>query len=227
MPITSFFKNPFEHDFGKLIKTKRYDYIYQPNTPASKPRESQCLQGKPRHEANTGFYYFSHESETYKTIIERTLKRCKRQRNKLDDQKLFWQELWKVKKKLEGSLKSSNSSDVAASTSSNYTAVFQHCQLADYEDSTIVPNYQTNGKKYSSFQYCCIDPYYYPIGKHDERRGPPNRDPVTYHANFGSKYEKKVKKLEFARRDGYGWNKSRFKDGKGGILVEEYDGKNK
>lgn len=203
-----FFKNPFEHDFGRLIKSKKFDYLYQPNHPALKPLHDQCLHGNPRKEANTGFYYFNYESNIYQSIADATLERCQDPKNKKDDQSTFWEEFWKVERKLKGA-KDSHS--------------FQHCALPEYENPDLVPEVQNAAGNKNIFRYCCIDPYYYPIGDHSKRKGPSNRDPITYHANYAKTYGKKVEKLVYARSDKYGWDMSRFKDGIGGVLKYDND----
>ena len=222
-----FFQNPFEHDLGRLIKSKRYDYLYQPNDPAWNPREDQCLHGNPRDEANTGFYYFSHKSEMYKTIAKSTLGRCQDPNNNLDDQTLFWQEFWNVKRNITGIGNSDSSSIPSSSTLTRNDTTFRHCGLSEYENPIFDPKDQTEGNNNGAFNYCCLDPYYYPIGKHKQKRGPSNNDPITYHANYAWTYGKKVQKLVYARPDGYGWNMSRFEDGIGGILnIEDDENKN-
>mmetsp|Transcript_14738 Transcript_14738/g.41064 ORF Transcript_14738/g.41064 Transcript_14738/m.41064 type:complete len:427 (+) Transcript_14738:91-1371(+) len=199
-----FFKNPFEHDLGRLIKSKKYDYLYQPNDPARHPRADRCLRGRPRREANTGFYYFSHKSEIYKSIAESTLERCLDQGNTLDDQSLFWREFWKIKEQL-----TSNGND---ETHNRSGIDFNHCRLEEYENSTSVISDE------NTFNFCCVDPFYYPTGGHDARSGPSNNDPITYHSNYAHSYGQKVEKLVYARSDGHGWNMSRFEDGIGGLL---------
>jgi len=192
-----FFQNPFDHDLGRLIASKRYSYIYQPNIPVKRPREHWCMmRGSPDKESNTGFYYIKHNSPIYESIVDKTLERCGEPDNEIDDQTLFWQEFWKVENSRKGE--------------------FHHCKFDEYQDPTAVA--ETKGSANATFHWCCMDPYYYPIGKHDRRGGPSNRDPVTYHANFASSYGRKVQKLIFVRKDGYGWQKSRFEDGEGGLL---------
>jgi len=187
-----FFKNPFEHDLGRLIRSKRYDYLYQPNHPAKEPRKDRCIQGQPRKESNTGFYYISHGNEVYKRVLEATLEKCQGEGNVIDDQTLFWESFWKLKNEIEGSKKGN----------------FHHCGSEEYDNPDV---FLTK----ASFMWCCVDPYYYPIGS-----GLNNRDPVTYHANWvgGRGYDGKVEKLSNIRPDKHGWNQSRFKDGVGGIL---------
>mmetsp|Transcript_11369 Transcript_11369/g.27240 ORF Transcript_11369/g.27240 Transcript_11369/m.27240 type:complete len:432 (-) Transcript_11369:1052-2347(-) len=196
-----FFKNPFEHDLGRLIRSKRYDYLYQTNYPVDEPREDWCMQGKPRREANTGFYYISHDNGVYKRVIESTLERCQDPNNEIDDQTLFWEEFWKVKKDVEGYYGGPSKGS------------FHHCGFEEYENPELVEN-----EIKSSFDWCCLDPYYYPTGNNDVEKGPSNRDPVTYHANYAKGYRKKILKLKYARPDNYGWNESRFEDGVGWIL---------
>ena len=189
-----FFKNPFEHDLGKLIRSNRYDYLYQPNKVGRGPREHKCMMGTPDKEHNTGFYYIRHGTEVYKRVVESTLERCHRPENRIDDQTLFWEEFWKLKKKLNGSVK------------------YQHC---GYDDAIL--HLGDGGETSSTFRWCCMDPYYYSIGKTIKK---PNRDPITYHANYARGYAEKVKKLQSIRPDTYGWNQTRFIDGKGEILTE-------
>jgi len=42
---TIFYKNPFQHDLGRLIRSKRHDYIYQSNfePTGGTPRTDRCL----------------------------------------------------------------------------------------------------------------------------------------------------------------------------------------
>jgi hypothetical protein len=53
------YKNPFEHDFGCLVESQMYEYIYQSNFPPTggKAGTNQCLHGNPRDEGNTGFLF--------------------------------------------------------------------------------------------------------------------------------------------------------------------------
>mmetsp|Transcript_26531 Transcript_26531/g.58114 ORF Transcript_26531/g.58114 Transcript_26531/m.58114 type:complete len:509 (-) Transcript_26531:1514-3040(-) len=220
-----FFQNPFEHDLGRLIKSKRYDYLYQPNHPASNPREDQCLQGIPRDEANTGFYYFNHKSKTYKAIVEKTLERCQDPGNKLDDQSTFWQEFWNIKQSITGVGKSTRTRKRSKgrrrrrrSNDDDSGIDFHHCGLSEYENPALDRANESAAKHYDTFSYCCMDPYYYPTGDHDSKQGPSNNDPITYHGNYAKNYGVRVEKLLNARPDQHGWDPSRFKDGIGGLV---------
>ena len=215
-----FFQNPFEHDLGRLIKSKRYDYLYQPNHPASNPREDQCLQGIPRDESNTGFYYFNHKSKIYKAIVEKTLERCQDPGNKLDDQSTFWQEFWNVKQSITGVGKRPKKTRKGRrrSNDDNSGIDFHHCGLSEYENPALDRADESKAKHYDTFSYCCMDPYYYPTGHHDSKQGPSNNNPITYHGNYAKNYGVRVEKLLNARPDQYGWDTSRFKDGIGGLL---------
>ena len=213
-----FFRNPFEHDLGRLIRSNRYDYLYQPNEVSSKSREHRCMKGKPPKENNTGFYFIRHGNDVYKRVVKSTLDRCQNPKNEIDDQTLFWEEFWKVKKHLESKGDGQNPSELTT---------YHHCGL-EYDATKEGTN--------STFHWCCIDPFYYPVGKDgkedlkkskDKKKrrkpayllGPFNKNPVTYHANHARNYAEKVKKLIRARSDKHGWDKSRFKDGVGGILT--------
>jgi hypothetical protein len=208
-----FLKNPFEHDFGALIKSQKYDYLYQSNHEPThgQPRTDECLLGKPRKEANTGFYYFKSQSEVYKTIAQATLDRCDLKNNKLDDQSLFWQEFWNYQKEKKKQQTQNNTTTIGDGSAN---IDFHHCGL-EYDNNNNDP---TAVVSTNVFNYCCLDPYYYPIGKHGHRQGPPNKDPITYHANYAQQYGRKVEKLMYSRKDHYGWDQSRFEDGIGGIL---------
>jgi hypothetical protein len=205
-----FFKNPFEHDFGRLIESQVYEYIYQSNFPPNdgKAGTARCLHGKPRNEGNTGFYFFNRKSELLNEMFQNTLRRCEEPKNKLDDQKLFWEELWKINK-------------------SSPDGTFHHCDHTEHLDPSTVDLKRKKKKKkqrrrivsqHAAFNYCCLDPYFYPTGKHDPSEGPINQDPITYHANWALSYEMKVQKLVFSRWDRHGWNESRFLDKHGGLL---------
>jgi len=183
-----FYHNPFEHDLGRLIQSRRYDYIYQSNYDApTTPLQYECLQGKPRAEANTGFYYLSRKSATMKTVTNATLERCSHPRNRIDDQSLFWQEFWRVNK-----------------TSYQEGEIFHHCDVDEYVNPF---THNLRASHEAVFNFCCLDPYHYPVGRPDP---PSNNDPITYHANFVAGKTRKVIKLRRSRSDGYGFNQSRI-----------------
>lgn len=181
-----FYHNPFEHDLGQLIESRRYDYIYQPNDEPTngKPHEDQCLHGQPRNESNTGFYFFNRNSKVMKTIVNSTLHRCDKPENELDDQALFWQELWNHKQ------------------TSYRNNTFHHCSLSEYIEPFAFDLEDMHPT--AVFNFCCLDPFYYPIGNASH-----NNNPITYHANFVIGKEKKLAKLKNSRRDYYGWSESR------------------
>ena len=89
----------FEYDFGRLIESQVYEYIYQSNYPPNdgKAGTDRCLHGNPRNVGNTDFYFFNRKSELLNQMFQNTLRRCKEPENKLDDQKLFWEELMEDK----------------------------------------------------------------------------------------------------------------------------------
>ena len=100
---------------------------------------------------------------------------------------------------------------------------FHHCDHSEHLDpSTVDLKKQRRRRKVSqqhaAFHYCCLDPYFYPTGKHDPSEGPINQDPIMYHANWDLSYKMKVQKLIFSRRDHHGWNESRFLDKHGSLL---------
>lgn len=180
-----FFKNPFEHDLGNLIRSKRYDYLYQSNKPSSTPRSDQCIMnGHPRNEANTGFYYFNHRSQVYKTIAESTLERCKDPKNDKDDQTLFWQEVWNYEKKAKedtaaaatvNAIATANI-NVAPTAPTNITAsggssnkgddapiIYHHC-IGHYEyQYPLVTKFKSRTgeeEENATFNFCCLDRKY-------------------------------------------------------------------
>lgn len=177
-----FYKNPFEHDLGRLIKSKRYDYVYQSNTPLETDKgHDQCLDGIPHKENNTGFYYFNRKSKRLKEMFAKTLVRCNNPTVDKDDQSIFWNIM-------RGKMKTDNT--------------FRHCDYNEYQEPT---QYNLDHmQSESSFNFCCLDPYHYPIGSPGV---PFNKDPVTYHANWGGKKEGK---LWGSRADHHGWDESRL-----------------
>jgi hypothetical protein len=183
-----FYQNPFEHDLGRLIESRRFDYLYQPNIEeVNEPLAARCLHGEPLHEANTGFYYFSRNSQPLKKMVNATLESCSDPNNRIDDQALFWLEFWKVNK-----------------TYYETNKTFHHCRVPEYlEPST----YSDASSKDASFNYCCLDPYNYPVGNPKTSH---SINPVTYHANFCIGKDSKINKLRNSRSDGYGWNASRI-----------------
>ena len=68
---------------------------YPPND--GKAGTDRCLHGNPRNVGNTDFYFFNRKSELLNQMFQNTLRRCKEPENKLDDQKLFWEELMENK----------------------------------------------------------------------------------------------------------------------------------
>lgn len=197
-----FFKNPFEHDLGRMIQSNRYDYIYQPNRLGeTEPHQDHCMkEGKFDKENNTGFYYARRKSEIFSRIMEQTVKRCNDPDNKSDDQTLFWLSYWDEKEEL------------------GENANFHHC--GSKEGNIDISDLLDEAKSGLSFDICCMDPYYYPVGRGGK---PLNDDPVTYHANFVRGYENKVDLLKNARDDKHGWDVTRFKDGVGGVLDPSSD----
>lgn len=181
-----FYHNPLDHDLGRLVESRRYDYIYQPNSKnvGAEPRNHQCLQGHPEREANTGFYYMNRNSHFMKHVINATLYRCEQPSNRLDDQTLFWQEVWKH-----------HLDDNTA---------MHHCKLDEYESPSTV---NLEASKDVDFSFCCLDPHYYPIGFADP---PYNNDSITFHANYAKGKEGKIQKLLRSRSDQYGWNTTRL-----------------
>lgn len=185
-----FYHNPFEHDLGRLIHSQRYEYIYQTNGAAPKqPLQDDCLKGIHSVEGNTGFYYVSRNSLTMQGIVDSVLDRCNKDDNGLDDQSLFWQEFHKMRRKRIDS----------------HTPM-HHCDVPEYLEPTTQNVGQASNR--STFNYCCMDPYYYPVGRPDPPR---NNNPITYHANFVRGHNGKVNKLRNSRSDGYGWDKARTK----------------
>lgn len=190
-----FLKNPFEHDLGKMIRSNVYDYVYQTNNFIKKERDHRCIRGYPDGENNTGFYYIRHGNEIYKRVVEATMTKCHHPKNTIDDQTLFWNAFHEVKEEVgDGS--------------------FHHC--GSYNNEWNQAFDMSEEENDSVFKYCCMDPYYYPIGR---SRVPDDRDIVTFHANWIRGYNAKVNKLREIK-DGYGWNITRFIDGKGDLLTD-------
>ena len=217
-----FLHNPFDHDFGRLIQSGRYDYLYQTNDVSpSGPGQDQCMRGQPRPEANTGFYYFRHQSTIYQSIIAATLKTCAAATHiQADDQTLFWKELWNVEQhgmtttttvtttntdntntnpnNLATATAVANATMTTTTTTTTTTKPkFRHCGLEyDLQDTANAnANAVTTVEEEEVFTFCCLDPYYYPVGRHKPRDHLPNRDPITYHANYADSYDKKIQKL--------------------------------
>ena len=182
-----FYHDPFEHDLGRLIKAQRYDYVYQSNEhePNVQHGQDSCLQGHPRPEANTGFYYFSRKSEWLKQAFEETLEKCNNPDNHLDDQALFWKTFWEL-------------------TKVNPMGI-SHCEYDEYLEPTKHNLDQVQSK--TNFNFCCPDPYHYPTGNGQTTFNP---DPITYHANFAYTHQEKIQKINDSRADHYGWDPARY-----------------
>ena len=73
-------------------------------------------------------------------MYETTPERCDDPENELDDQSLFWEELWKNQM---------NERDTT----------FNHCQYAEYLDPLTNVNLEEAQGGSSSFDFCCMDPY--------------------------------------------------------------------
>lgn len=82
-----FLKDPFQGELGSLIRSGKFDYIYQHNDPEG---SASCWRGDMAEEGNTGFYYLSHTAHSVHDVIRRTLEQCEQSDNDLDDQTLFW-----------------------------------------------------------------------------------------------------------------------------------------
>jgi Nucleotide-diphospho-sugar transferase len=187
-----FYHNPFEHDLGRLIISQRYEYIYQTNgLGADQPLKDDCLNGMhDKAEGNTGFYYVSGKSQTMQSIVNSTLEVCAEPGNGLDDQTIFWE-----------TFRTEEDNRIAQNNSMHY------CDGPEYLDPTRNVGQYSDG---TTFSYCCLDPYYYPVG----RPFPPhNKDPTTFHANFVYGHDGKIDKLIKSRSDGYGWNTTRIEFG--------------
>jgi hypothetical protein len=173
-----------------LIHSQRYEYIYQTNGAApGHPLQDDCLKGIHSVEGNTGFYYVSRNSLTMEGIVNGTLERCGAADNQLDDQSLFWKEFHKVRRQR-----------------SQQKTPMHHCDIPEYLEP--MSQNRAHAENKSTFNYCCMDPYYYPVGRPDPPR---NSNPITYHANFIKGHNGKINKLRNSRSDGYGWNKERTK----------------
>ncbi|CAK9066666.1 unnamed protein product [Durusdinium trenchii] len=91
-----FLSDPFAAgvSLGELIRSKRYDYIYQLNWPGPRHYEP----GAEVNEGNTGFYYASMRKPQIMTQLwEAVLKEC-RQRPNMDGQPNFWSALRRLRK---------------------------------------------------------------------------------------------------------------------------------
>jgi len=179
-----FLGDPFQHDLGRMIASGNFDYIYQVNDPthSTSDRQHPCLtRGECVKEGNTGFYYMSRRSTVMKQTIRSTLEKCARPDNELDDQTLFWQEL-RNRTTRHCTATEMDSPVASAPKFSNSTG----------ETPPLPPN------------LCCLDPYYYPIGRN------PSEHMITYHANFAIGKFRKVHKLKMARRDGRGFELKRI-----------------
>lgn len=192
-----FLENPFTHDFGKLIRSRKFDYIYQPNQRVSMPRSHPCLErGEIVKEGNTGFYYLSHTNAFYQELIEETLKKCEDPDNRIDDQTLFWTAFHR------------KGFGLAEKDSHLHSENITHCTGRDVD--TIVK--RGRRAKLSKFnkdrlaRLCCLDGFDYPVG---QGGAPENNRSITYHANYCAGKPKKIEKLKLARPDGYGWSASR------------------
>eukprot|EP00547_Thalassionema_nitzschioides_P006457 CAMPEP_0194202468 /NCGR_PEP_ID=MMETSP0156-20130528/2477_1 /TAXON_ID=33649 /ORGANISM="Thalassionema nitzschioides, Strain L26-B" /LENGTH=389 /DNA_ID=CAMNT_0038927965 /DNA_START=30 /DNA_END=1199 /DNA_ORIENTATION=- len=196
-PDNVFFSDPFRHEFGRLIESNQFDYIYQPNVNilkgTSRSIESYFpFSGVFPKEGNTGFYYMSHKSDAMKQVIMDTMAECANPNPKSygDDQTLFWNSLHALRQKA--------------------SKKWKHCTLAEVD--TIIGKGgvdQNNTSRDRPTQVCCLDPFYHPTG-FDKRHPLFNyKEIVTYHANYCFGKKAKIEKLISVRPDGAGWDYSR------------------
>jgi hypothetical protein len=139
-----FLQDPFQHDLGKMILSRKYDYIYQPNDGFTQsPRTHGCMtSGRATKQGNTGFHYLR-SSKSMDRILEETIRRCDYPNNTRDDQHIFWEVMRKeINKK-----------------------TMKHCPPHSYRNfnQTAPPAAESNEDDVGSL--CCMDPYYYPTGK--------------------------------------------------------------
>lgn len=196
-----FLKDPFEPEFGKLIASRQFDYIFQLNEYAG---DLHTMPGLVEYEfveeANTGFYYLSKTSAIMQSVIESVLDTC--QTSSLDDQTLFWQEVHKRRKVQPD-------------------GTWRHCTKQDVTAILDAPNDATMPSLSRPFQnktvrMCNLDPYYHPVGGlplvHPE-------DASTFHANFAQGKRNKIAKLQERFLNGYAWNPARVT-----VPIRETDG---
>lgn len=198
-----FLKDPFQHEFGRLIASKQFDYIYQPNEWQNDAREhphayESFQTGELPWEANTGFYYLNRHCTFIQTIIRRVLDRCSRPYNWIDDQTLFWKEFHSV----VGPRLFERSPEQKV----------QHCRgrtteemLARARVGTVQPM-----RGPAPVRLCCMDPFYHPTGSEKSFPILNSEEVITYHANFAIGKEWKREKLRRILPTGYGWDDSRI-----------------
>jgi hypothetical protein len=89
-----FLKDPFQHEFGQMIMSGAFDYIYSTNSEwTDSPGMHPCVvNGTLPREANTGFHFLKHSNAALSKIIIQTIESCERS-SFLDDQTLFWRTL--------------------------------------------------------------------------------------------------------------------------------------
>lgn len=193
-PDAVFLKDPFSHDLGSLIRSQKYDYIYQLNYGnADKPNHHiEMGNGSNRKkksitEGNTGFHYLSHKSRTLKQLLRHTILRCRSENNEFDDQTLFWDQLRK-KTPFRICHESKNDTDWV------------------YKDERSENIVREGGEILSM---CYLDPYFYRVGKPKPKPHMKN-DTVVFHANFVVGKEEKIRSLRRQTLNSYGWDDSRI-----------------
>eukprot|EP00526_Cylindrotheca_closterium_P013736 CAMPEP_0113631576 /NCGR_PEP_ID=MMETSP0017_2-20120614/16409_1 /TAXON_ID=2856 /ORGANISM="Cylindrotheca closterium" /LENGTH=352 /DNA_ID=CAMNT_0000542091 /DNA_START=92 /DNA_END=1147 /DNA_ORIENTATION=- /assembly_acc=CAM_ASM_000147 len=178
----AFMKDPFSHDFGDLIQTGKYDYIYQLNYGnADAPRQhiemgkgSNGMQEK-LSEVNTGFHYLSNRSQVLRNLLRNTLTVCREKNYEQDDQVILWNLLKEIDYRL------CDKPEVDAEWSSQF-----------------------NREGNDVLSMCYLDPYFYRVGKPKPKEYM-KKDTVVFHANFVHGKESKIRSLQHQTLDGYGW----------------------
>jgi hypothetical protein len=173
-----FFRNPFHHDLGKMMQSRQFDYIYQANENALRPRGHSCLSDATLAvQGNTGFYYMSHQNEAIKQVMRDTLQACEQPDNAFDDQELFWNTMHAAHEKTNSSMHHCDEEEVDAVTTGKGDSIHHT---------------SNGGSTNAGARLCCLDTYYYPVGD----TTPLNQNEIlTFHANYVFGKKKKIKKL--------------------------------
>jgi len=192
-PDNVFLKNPFVHDFGELIQSGDYDYIYEINsavsdTPSTYIEKGEVLDGKRFEvaEGNTGFHYLSRKSPWLKNLIKITLEQCASPDNELDDQVLFWNFL-------------------------RQNMPFRICNESKVGSSWVYHNVPKKNVNIDQdiLSICFLDPYYYKVGR-EAPLSQNQREMVVFHANYVMGKQNKIQSLKENTWEGRGWHLSRF-----------------
>lgn len=170
-----FRQDPFAFgvSLGDLIRTRRYDYVFQHNSPIQEAWIHEPNEG------NTGFYFVSGTKNLAKitALFTASLTECK-EHEELDDQSNFWSVFRRLR---DGDVYRRWSASGTVDRTMN-DEPFRGARFCDSEANDVEGG--------DILAYCSMNAYQHPAGAHKNIS-----DLVTFHANFITGHDKKMARL--------------------------------